>query len=119
MPAPIDSEKEEESDVSSSIVVISSPTSVVLDGITDEEDAIEPMCLTSSISSSDWSKLSPSAKSTRTKNPIREIVDPIVANMQRECNNKCQKKPISLAVSLKKKNDQDKQQYLSNEYALT
>jgi hypothetical protein len=41
-----------------------------------------------------------SAKSIRTRNPIRAIVDPIVANIKLGCQREDGKDPISLAVSV-------------------
>ena len=72
-----------------------SPTSVVQEGTTE---TMEPIFLTSSVAS-DWPTLVPSAKSERTKNPIRDIVDPIVASIQAASERKDKKELISLAVS--------------------
>ena len=82
-----------------------SPTSVVQEG---ETEAVEPMFLTSASivtnhaapdAALEWSTLTASAKSQRTKNPIREIVDPIVASIQSGLERNDNKELISLAVS--------------------
>lgn len=78
-----------------SSLTVSSPTSVVPGAATE---VMEPIFLTSSVSS-DWPTLTPSAKSERTKNPIREIVDPIVTSIRSASEREDKKELISLAVS--------------------
>ena len=80
----------------SSMVMAPSPTSVVRREEAGET-VVEPMFLTSPAASS-WPTLTPSAKSLRTKNPIREIVDPIVASIQSGVEREDGKELISLAV---------------------
>jgi hypothetical protein len=49
---------------------------------------------------SSWWVCPASDKSVRTSNPIRAIVDPIVANVKLGCQREDGKDPISLAVSI-------------------
>lgn len=75
-------------DCNNTIVLSASPTSVTAGQMAPERVVVEPLELspkrpsdtTTSIKS--WRILSPSAKSKRSVNPIRSIVDPIVANIQ-------------------------------------
>lgn len=71
-----------------------SPTTVVRVG----RPLPEPLRL----AKTDWRVLRPSSKSLRTSNPIRAIVDPIVAGIRSGEERGDGKDPISLAVSGKK-----------------
>lgn len=77
----------------------SSPTAVA--DITGEENCFAlidpPLSLKSSRS---WGRIKASNKAKRTENPIRKIVDPIVANIQSGKERGDGKEYISLAVSV-------------------
>ena len=81
------------------VVPQASPTSVVA---ATDRNSPEPLFLTAAATVANkgnhneaWPTLIPSLKSQRTHNPIREIVDPILASLSEDDK----KKMISLAVS--------------------
>lgn len=82
--------------------IISSPTSVAQNG---PHQDVEPIVLPPMapqqvlLGSRSW-KCPASAKSVRTINPIRAIVDPIAKNIQSGSQRGDGKDPISLAVSI-------------------
>jgi tyrosine aminotransferase len=81
-----------------STILPTSPSSIVPNaGVVEIEPIILPSALVKD--ADNWTTLVPSAKSQRTKNPIREIVDPIVASLRAEGERKDGKECISLAVS--------------------
>jgi hypothetical protein len=77
-----------------------SPSSIVPHaGDVEIEQIILPSALVREDDLRNWSTLVPSAKSQRTRNPIREIVDPIVASLRAQGERNDGKECISLAVS--------------------
>lgn len=97
-------------DCHDTIVLSASPTSVTAGQVAPERVVVEPLELspkrqsdtvtttTTLTTTKSWRILSPSAKSKRTVNPIRSIVDPIVANIQSGEARGDGKNHISLAV---------------------
>lgn len=79
--------------------ISSSPTSVALQaGHTNAPPALDLSSVKDETSR--WPVIPPSAKSLRTRNPIREIVDPIVASLESSGARDDGKGHISLAVSV-------------------
>jgi hypothetical protein len=83
-------------------IEMSSPTSVAI--VAPRASKVEPFDLSKQESQDQeqccWSTLKPSAKSLRTHNPIRAIVDPIAATIQSGEARGDGKDLISLAVRL-------------------
>ena len=84
---------------------ISSPTSVLAAQVLKEDDIIEPIVLTEGQQQPGRARMDgwmcpASAKSIRTINPIRAIVDPIAKNIQTGEQRGDGKDLISLAVSM-------------------